>query len=244
MIFSPELILFVFVIFASALVRSTFGFGDALIAMPLLAIFISIKTATPIVAFIGFFISIVILFSNRKAISFKKIWILTIFSILGIPLGISFLKGTHEDTVKTVLAVMLILFSVYMLINPKLGELKTNKLSWLTGIVSGTFGGAYNTNGPPIIIYGVLKRWEPNEFRLLLQGIFLPTNFFIILGHGIAGLWTKTVCLYFLISLPFIILAVILGTKLNNKIPHEKFNKLIYYFLMIIGIILLIKIYF
>ena len=244
MIFTYEIVFFVLVIFVSALVRSTFGFGDALIAMPLLAIFISIKTATPIVAFIGFFISIVILFSNRKSISIKKIWLLTLFSILGIPLGIIFLKGTHEDTVKTVLAVMLIIFSIYMLINPKLGELKTNKFSWLIGIISGAFGGAYNTNGPPIIIYGVLKKWEPNEFRLLLQGIFLPTNFFIILGHGVAGLWTHTVWIYFLISLPFIILAIILGTKLNSKIPHEKFNKLIYYFLMVIGIILLIKVYF
>lgn len=41
------------ILFLSTLVRSTFGFGDALVAMPLLALFIAIKTATPVVAIIA-----------------------------------------------------------------------------------------------------------------------------------------------------------------------------------------------
>ncbi|MFH1049362.1 MAG: sulfite exporter TauE/SafE family protein [bacterium] len=241
---SWEIILFVLVIFTSAMFRSTFGFGDALISMPLLAMFISIKTATPIVAFTGFFISIVILITNKNSFNIKKVWHLIIFSLLGIPLGVLFLRDTHDDLVKTVLATMLILFAIYRIINPDLRKLKTNKFSWLFGIISGALGGAYNTNGPPIIIYGSLKKWEPEEFRILLQGIFLPTNFFIILGHGLAGFWTSTVWIYFLITLPLIILAIFIGTKLNNKISREKFDRLIYFFLLVIGIILLIKTYF
>ena len=44
------------VLFISTLVRATFGFGDALIAMPLLALVINIKIVTPLVAIIAIII--------------------------------------------------------------------------------------------------------------------------------------------------------------------------------------------
>jgi uncharacterized membrane protein YfcA len=239
-----ELFLFLTVIFISAIFRSTFGFGDALISMPLLALFISIKTATPIVAFTGFFISVVILILNKDSFSISKIRNLIIFSILGIPLGVIFLRDSQEVLVKTILAITLILFGIYRISNANFKELKSNKYSWIFGIISGALGGAYNTNGPPIIIYGTLKKWEPKEFRILLQGIFLPTNFFIIIGHGAAGFWTHQVLLYFIYAFPLLVLAIFIGTKINKIINQEKFHKFIYIFLIFIGIILLLKTYF
>ena len=124
--------------------------------------------------------------------------------------------------------------------NPKL-VLKTDKSSFAFGIVSGILGGAYNSNGPPIIMYGTLRKWTPEEFRLLLQGVFLPTNLFIIIGHGLAGLWTGEVIRLGLISMPVIFVAVIIGNILNKKLKADKFTKLIYYFLIGIGLILIVQ---
>lgn len=242
--FGIELISFVIIIFIAALTRSTFGFGDALIAMPLLALFFSIKTATPIIAFCGFFISVVILLRNWRTLRIKLIWQLVLFSIIGIPIGIFFLKEGHETLVKTTLAIILILFSVFKLSDSKIWGLKTEKTSFIFGLISGMLGGAYNTNGPPIIIYGTMRDWSAAEFRVLLQGVFLPTNLFIIAGHGIAGLWTETVLWHFLISLPLIVPAIYLGSVLNKKINPEKFNKYLYIFLLLIAVFLLINIYF
>ena len=46
----PEIGYVVAVLFLGSLVRSTFGFGDALVAMPLLTLLIPIRVATPLVA--------------------------------------------------------------------------------------------------------------------------------------------------------------------------------------------------
>jgi uncharacterized membrane protein YfcA len=235
---------FVIIIFVAALIRSTFGFGDALIAMPLLALFFDLKIASPIVAFCGFFISVIILSKHWKKVDFSAIKYLIIFSIIGIPIGIIFLKDSHEVLVKTLLALTLIIFSIFKLLEIKGIALKTNKTSPIFGIISGILGGAYNTNGPPIIIYGSLRGWTPDEFRVVLQGVFLPTNLFIIMGHGIAGLWTETVFHYTLISLVAIIIAFFIGRKLNKIIPAEKFTKFVYIFLLLIGAMLLFNIYF
>ena len=31
-------------------------------------------------------------------------------------------------------------------------------------------------NGPPLVIYGALRRWSPQHFRATLQGYFLPAS--------------------------------------------------------------------
>ncbi|TAL69765.1 MAG: sulfite exporter TauE/SafE family protein [Bacteroidetes bacterium] len=233
-------ILVLVIIFCASLYRATFGFGDALIAMPLLALLINIKIATPIVAFMGFAVSVFILLGNRQKQNFTKIWQLVIFSIIGIPIGLFFLKSINENIVKIVLAFILIIYSLFSLTYPHL-YLKTNKSAFAFGIISGILGSAYNTNGPPIIMYGTLRKWTPEEFRLLLQGVFLPTNMFIIIGHGFAGLWTGDVVKVMLYALPTVMTATIIGNILNKKIPSEKFEKLVYYFLIGIGMILLIQ---
>ena len=41
------------ILFISTFIRSTLGFGDALLAMPLLTLIIGVQTATPLVALMG-----------------------------------------------------------------------------------------------------------------------------------------------------------------------------------------------
>jgi uncharacterized membrane protein YfcA len=49
------------VLFVAAFIRSALGFGDAVVAMPLLAMAVGLRTATPLVAFVGPTISLLIL---------------------------------------------------------------------------------------------------------------------------------------------------------------------------------------
>ncbi|MCK4932915.1 MAG: hypothetical protein KAT01_12145, partial [Candidatus Aminicenantes bacterium] len=69
---SPEIILSLIVIFfISTFVRSSLGFGDALVAMPLLTLVVGLKTATPTVALVATTISITILVKNWKIADLK-----------------------------------------------------------------------------------------------------------------------------------------------------------------------------
>ncbi len=235
------LALFILVIFVAAMIRSTFGFGDALFAMPLLALFMNIKTASPIVAFTGVFISLVILLENKKDLDFRGVFQLIIFSLIGVPLGAFFLKSAGEEVIKLILATILVVFSAYKLFKPHLLYLKSDKFSSVFGIFAGILGGAYNTNGPPIIVYGALKRWSPHRFRLNLQSVFLPTNVLIIISHGAVGLWSATTIRLAALSFPFILLAAFLGGKLNKRLADKKFEKYVYALLLLISLTLLFE---
>ena len=227
------------IIFTSALARSTFGFGDALIAMPLLTLIIGVQTAAPLVAFVGLTIALTIVWRNWRSIDLKATWRLIVSSLIGIPVGILVLKTAPEETVKDLLGLSIMMISLYNLIRPALITLYQRKWAYVFGFVAGVLGGAYNTNGPPIVVYGTMRRWPPERFRATLQGYFLPTGLLILIGHSLAGLWTPQVLHLYAFALPVILIAIFLGGKLNRRIPPGRFERVIYVTLFGLGIILL-----
>ncbi len=229
--------LVVVVLFFSTFVRSALGFGDALIAMPLLVLLVGVRTATPLVAFAASTIAVTILAGSWRQADLRIAWRLILSSLVGIPLGLFFLKNAPESIVKAVLGAVLILFGLYSLIRPRLPTLRSEQLAYPFGLLAGVLGGAYNTNGPPVVIYGTLRGWSPESFRATLQAYFFPTGLMILIGHGLAGLWTPTVLRLYAWALPAILLAVLLGGRLNRVVSQGQFNRVVYVFLVVIGVL-------
>lgn len=70
MVFDGVTVVVLLIILASTPVRAVFGFGNALIAMPLLAMTpIGMKTASPLIALIATVLSLVILVQEWRMIS-------------------------------------------------------------------------------------------------------------------------------------------------------------------------------
>jgi len=228
-------------IFIATLTRSTFGFGDATVGMPLLVMAIPLDAATPLVGLMGITASSTILIRHWRDVHVKSVWPLIVYTSIGIPIGVWLLKGVYENVMKTILALVIIAFSLYKLFKPKLFALANDKLACVFGLASGILGGAYNTNGPPVVIYGTLRRWDPEKFRATLQGYFFPTGALIAIGHCIGGLWTRPVLLNYAISLPVMLVAIFLGGRINRRIPKARFDNYIYAFLVILGACLLIS---
>lgn len=229
------------IIFFATLVRSTFGFGESLIAVPLLIFFIPIEIAVPLAVLISIFIAAVVVVQDRKQIHFKSAKWLIIFAVLGIPIGLFLLIYGNETIIKSILGLLLILYSVYSLLSKNNFKLETDNKLWLfiCGFLSGVLGGAYGLNGPPVVVYGNLRNWTVKNFRATLQAYFLPTSMIGMLGYWYKGLWNSTVTYYFLISLPVVIPAIFLGRYFNHQLKTGSFLKYVYIGLIAIGLLLL-----
>ncbi len=223
------------VLFFSALIRSTIGFGDALIAMPLLALLVRLQIASPVVAFMGVVISMTMLVLNWQKVDLQSTKRLVLSSLVGIPVGLFLLANLPEVYVKALLGVILILFGVYNLAKPDLPEIRSKALIYIMGFLGGILGGAYNSNGPPIIVYGKLARWSPERFRATLQSYFLPTGVFVFIGHGLAGAWTHEVVRLFAFSFPLILGGIFIGTFLSKYISGSLFDRVVYASLIVMG---------
>jgi uncharacterized membrane protein YfcA len=233
--------LVVAVVFVAALVRATFGFGDALVGMPLLALLIPLRAATPLMAMVAPVLSAGLLVREWRHMDLRSSMRLVLSTVAGIPLGLFILAHVDEKPVNLALAAVIVLFAAYSLARPGLLRLKTEASAPAFGFVAGILGAAYNTNGPPVVLYGALRGWPPEKFRATLQGYFLPTGLAILAGQGIAGLWTRPVVTAFLASLPAAALALFLGAELGRRIPAARFNRYVYILMLALGLALLIK---
>jgi len=230
------------ILFFTTLIRAVFGFGNALFAMPLLAMTsIGLKVAAPLMALLAVVLSLSILAKEWRSVDLGSTWRLLIGTLPGIPLGLALLKGPHENTGKIVLALVIIGFAVYSLLSPRLSKLHGEWTAYPFGFVAGILGSAYNSNGPPIVIYGTLRRWPPERFRATLQGYFLPSGMIIAAGHGLGGLWTPVLGWYFLASLPVLALSIWLGDYLSRAIPRGRFDRAVHILLLLIGLLLLVR---
>ncbi|WP_026449835.1 sulfite exporter TauE/SafE family protein [Aequorivita capsosiphonis] len=228
------------IVFIATLVRSTFGFGESLVAVPLLIFFIPIETAVPLAVLISIFIATIVVVQDRKQIHFHSAKWLLLFAVLGIPIGLLLLIYGNENIVKTILGILIILYSVYSIFSKSEFQLKTDNklLLFICGFLSGILGGAYGLNGPPLVIYGNLRKWSAKHFRATLQAYFLPAGIIGMFGFWYKGLWTWTVTYYFLISLPVVLPAIFLGRYLNLQLNNNSFLKFVYWGLIVIGVVL------
>ena len=229
------------IILLSVLARSAFGFGNALIAMPLLTLVIGVRAATPLVALTGLATAVLILTLEWRSVHVASAWRLVLAALAGIPVGLLFLTSAAETLVTVVLALILIGFALFNLLRPQLPQLADERLAFPFGFIAGILGGAYNTDGPPIVIYSALRRWPPERFRATMQGYFLFTNSMIVASHGMAGLWTSQVVRLFTLTLPIVALGVGVGILLSRRIPGQRYHTYIYLFLITVGIVMLVR---
>ena len=229
------------IVFIASLVRSTFGFGESLIAVPLLILFIPIEIAVPLSVLISIFIAAIIVVQDRKEIHFESAKWLIIFAALGIPIGLYLLIYGNENVTKALLGLLIILYAAYSLISKNTFKLKTDNKIWLftCGFLSGILGGAYGLNGPPLVIYGNLRGWTAKNFRATLQAYFLPASIIGMFGYWYKDLWDWKVTYYFLISIPVIVPAIFFGRYFNNQLKDSTFLKYIYVGLIFVGALLL-----
>lgn len=227
----------------ATLVRSTFGFGESLIAVPLFLLFLPLEIAVPLSVLLSLFIALVVVVQDHSQIHLKSTKWLVVSALPGIPIGLIILVYGNETIVKCCLGILIIMYATYSLGRKTDFRLAENDKIGLVicGFLSGVLGGAYGLNGPPLVVYGHLKRWSARRFRATLQAYFLVASLLSIFGYAFKGLVNTHVLSYFLIALPTAIPTIFLGRFLNKKLNSHAFFKYIYVGLIIIGLLLIIN---
>ncbi|MBD3672097.1 MAG: sulfite exporter TauE/SafE family protein [Planctomycetaceae bacterium] len=227
------------IIFFAATVKAIFGFGEALIAMPLLTWFLPIEQASPTVALISLVSGSSILIREWKHIHFRGALQMILPSLVSIPLGVWMLRTAEDRIVKSLLAVMILGFAIWSLKRVHRQTLSNDRWAPLAGFLAGLLGGAYNTAGPPVVIYGSLRHWMPEKFRGQLQSFFSVCTIWVVMMHFTQGMITERVLISFASAVPGLCLGLLVGYLVSKKIPARRFRQVIYYLLILIGLMLL-----
>src|SRR3954466_15972877 len=125
------------------MIRSALGFGEALVAVPLLALIIPLRVDVPLATLLSIAIAGLILAQDWRHVHARSAWWLTLPTLFGIPVGLLMLKDLPAPGVKAGMGVVIVAFSSYCLCGRTKPRLLHDRLAWAFGFVAGVLGGAY-----------------------------------------------------------------------------------------------------
>ena len=224
------------ILFLSAFTQGLSGFGVALVAMALLPNIIGIKDTIVLVALVALIVDLGVLLRYWQSLEFKKVLPLILASFIGVPIGIFLLRRADEKLALAILGIILVIYAFYALLGLNLPELKGRVWAYATGFFGGLLGGAYNTPGPPIIMYASCKKWEPDEFKGNLQSFFVQNSIVVVIGHFLSGNFTSNILSLFWQGLPFLLTGLLTGLAMDKWIDPKVFRKIVLVLLAIMGI--------
>lgn len=229
------------VVLVATIIRSTIGFGEALVAVPLLALRIPVAVAAPLAVSLSLVIAAAIVVQDWRHVDVRSASWLVGASLFGIPLGLLLLTRVDDGLVRLALGLVIAGFATYSLTARARLRLATDHRGWMlvAGFVSGILGGAYGMNGPPLAVYGALRGWSPQRFRATLQGYFALASLAGLLGYVALGLWRSDTTRYLVASLPSVAGGVLIGRPLNRRLRSDAFLTVVYAGLIAIGLVLI-----
>lgn len=223
-------------VFLAVFTQSLSGFGVALVAMALLPALIGIHLATPLVAVVALVLESVLILRYHQALDVKAIWRVVLAALIGTPLGVYFLSRVDEEISLSLLGVVITGYALYALLGLKMPRLDRPIWAYIAGLFGGVLGGAYNTSGPPVILYADCRRWPPDTFKSNLQGYFIVSSVAVVASHAINGSLIPQVWDLFWRTTPFILVGVVAGLSLDRWLDPAVFRRLVLVLLIVMGI--------
>jgi uncharacterized membrane protein YfcA len=199
-----------------------------------------LQTAAPLVAILGLTVYTTNLIRYRQAIDARELLRLGAASALGVPIGLWALIHVDESIIKPVLGLILAAYAVYTLVHPKARRLESRWWAYPAGFAAGCLGGAYNTPGPPVIVYGSLCQWPREEFRAMLQALFFVNALLVVASHTLARHLTADVLTLYLCAVPALGLGILAGSRVDARLNRERFRLLVTVMILLLGLLLIL----
>lgn len=225
----------------AAALQSLSGFGFALIVMPFLTLILGLRTAAPLVALFAFTLNFINVARAPGYVRVRDLVLMVVASALGVPLGVYALTAVDERLISGLLGFVLVAYATYTLFDPQVHVHLPAWAGYVAGFLGGCLGGAYNTSGPPVILYARLSGWPRHQFRTTLQGFFLFTSGMTILSHMMARHMTPRVLSLYGLVAPALLAAVLSAALVDRRLDARAFQVLINVLLIVMGGSLLLK---
>jgi uncharacterized protein len=232
-----DLSIFVIGSFAAAFVTGLAGFAFGLIAAAIwLHALTPTQTTTLIVAY-GLLVQGYAVWKLRHTLKANRLIPLILGSAIGVPFGIVLLRWVSPAHLRMAIGVLLVLFSLYNLVRPKLPEVKGGGQAADAGVgfLNGVVGGSTGLAGILIVIWSNMRGWQRDEQRAAFQPTGVATFLITLIALGGVGIITADTVKLFAIGLPALAIGTWLGWMLYGKLDEAAFRKGVLVLLLISG---------
>ena len=229
-------------------VQGFLGIGSGIIIPAILLFFINIKTVIVSLTVTNMFGVSYIIYKNRlKKFSLKRIYLITIASIVGVFIGSYLLGISDTQHIKLVFGTVVAVTGVYDLLvqtgnlrNLRIKRTKLNEI--ITGITGGIFSGLVGGAGSIYALYFNQLFVSKRVYKFYISILFL----IILIFRGIYYYIDENTRQFY--DLKFILLAtlglipaVVIGNYLTKKVKPKTFKKVVAVSIICVGTYIIIS---
>lgn len=164
----------------------------------------------------------------RHAIKWQEVLPFIVGSAMGVAIGALLLTTIHQNSVRLTIGVLLIAFSLYNLLRPKIAvpEAGTPVAVGL-GFANGVIGGLTGLGGIAMAVWSQLRAGNKDAQRAVFQPVMFATFLMSAIAFGFVGAYTvETMKLYALV-LPALIAGIGCGIWLYGKLDDVAFRRVV-----------------
>jgi len=231
-------------VLAASFVQGAAGFGFGMVAMSTIPIVLPLIHAVPLVALLGIVLNAAMIVRLHNGFAWSKVTPMALGGLLGAPMGILILRSTPPFFLQILLGLILVAYSAYGLMVSRRAPPRPappSRGGAAAGVVGGVLGGAFNTSGPPVIVYAHLCAWPPVVFKATLQAFFLTVGACQIAVMGSLGMIGARHLIAGAILLLPMTLGMAAGVRASRRLDREKFRLLVLCALLLLGVQFLVR---
>lgn len=223
------------IIFGAAIIQALFGFGFALISVPLMIFFVDLPVAVVTATAVST-VSCSIQWYESRAVSVRKVsQRLVLSALVGMPFGLWLLINIDERLMKALLGVFVL---VGVFLSSREFDLRRLPLTfdYSMGVIAGVLSTSTSTNGPPIVFLLHARHYSPENFRAVLNRVFTILNLLTLIIFVFVGKVTPEVFRLACLAIPMMGVGVWLGIRLRSFVNPDHFRNLVLVLLLATGL--------
>jgi len=212
----------------SGLMRGFSGFGSALVYIPLISSIYDPKIAVVTLLLIDFVCGIPFAVQALPQCQWREILPITISAIIGIPFGTMILLYFDPTLMRWLIAAAALLALLVIVTGWRYRDRPRLPITIFVGLISGLLGGAFQMDGPPVVIYLLGGVNVASVVRANLMMFIVLSGAAILISYLFSGLLTSNaIALAILLGVPFIV-AMKLGAFLFKGASDQMYRVIAY----------------
>ena len=237
-----EFIFVAFVVFIASIVRGFNGFGFSATCISGFSFILPAIEIVPIILILEVLISIFMIPYIWNKIDWNFVLKILIGILVGSPLGLLLLKYLDSEVTHLSVCIIIIFFSFLLMKGYSNQNINNNSGKFFTGIVSGTLNGLTTLGGMPVALFLLVTSIQPAIIRASLAALFFLTDIYAFALSFLVNIVDMTT-IYRTLPLIFILpIGVFIGDKFFVKSKEETYRKVVFYFLITVSVIGILRI--
>lgn len=216
--------------FAGAFVKGVTTLGLALLAVPLISLFLDVQTAVLSLFLAKFLSDIAMLAHSKKALPWglsRRVGIFVAVGLVSIPFATMLLSIANGPWLNLFLAASILAFVGFQLrpARPKTLPVEKHGWSWAFGCAAGASQGLTGAAGPYAAMYLYRLGLTTHEFVFLSSVIYLLFDVSQLAAIVYTGLYDSTRLLYALLTIAPVMGGTYLGIRFRRRLDDAQFRK-------------------